>query len=127
METWDARPIRRSCISRWRSPRRNMRRWRADGSMSALDWWGGVAARRLCTRRHCAASWTRAVPELPEVEGYRRFFERHAVGRPIASVACRDPLVVGTLGRKDLDRVLPGRLFQSTRRHGKYLFAEAAV
>jgi formamidopyrimidine-DNA glycosylase len=66
-----------------------------------------------------------AVPELPEVESYRRFFERHALDRAIASVDCRDRLVVGTLGRADLDRALPGRAFRSTRRHGKYLFAEA--
>jgi formamidopyrimidine-DNA glycosylase len=67
------------------------------------------------------------VPELPEVELYRRFFERHALGRRIFSVFCRDPLVVGTLGRADLDRVLPGLAFRSTRRHGKYLFALASA
>jgi len=67
------------------------------------------------------------VPELPEVENYRRFFERHALDRAVASVACRDRLVVGTLGRADLDRAVAGRAFRSTRRHGKYLFAEAAA
>jgi formamidopyrimidine-DNA glycosylase len=67
------------------------------------------------------------VPELPEVESYRRFFERRAFDRAIASVACRDRLVVGTLGRADLDRALAGRAFRSTRRHGKYLFAEAVA
>ncbi len=66
------------------------------------------------------------MPELAEVEAYRRFFDRRALDREITAVSCPDALVVGTLGRPTLSRVLPGRAFQKTRRHGKYLFALAA-
>lgn len=65
------------------------------------------------------------MPELPDVELFRRFFIRHALGRRISAVACPDSLVVGTLGRSSLDRELPRRVFGATRRHGKYLFARA--
>jgi formamidopyrimidine-DNA glycosylase len=65
------------------------------------------------------------MPELPDVALFRQFFRRTALGRTISSVEARDPLVVGSLGRRNLATELPGRTFRASRRHGKYLFARA--
>jgi len=35
------------------------------------------------------------LPELPEVEIYRRYFEAHALGRRVSKVAVRDPRILG--------------------------------
>src|SRR5688572_20388348 len=64
------------------------------------------------------------MPELPEVEQYRRYFERHAVGRTISGVTVRDR---GVLAPKTTPASLlaatKGRRFESVYRHGKNLFA----
>jgi formamidopyrimidine-DNA glycosylase len=64
------------------------------------------------------------MPELPEVEQYRRYFERHAVGRTISGVTVRDR---GVLAPKttpaSLHAAAKGRRFESVHRHGKNLFA----
>jgi len=61
------------------------------------------------------------MPELPEVEMFRKYFERHALGQTIARVRVLDARIVGTrkLG------TLAGRRFGSARRHGKHLFVDA--
>jgi formamidopyrimidine-DNA glycosylase len=60
------------------------------------------------------------MPELPDVEGYRRFFERHAAGKEIRSIsACRDILRNAT--PQALGRALRGRRFAEPVRHGKWL------
>ena len=63
------------------------------------------------------------MPELPEVEMFKRYFERHALGQTIARVRVLDARIVGTrkLG------VLAGRKFRSARRHGKHLFVESVI
>ena len=61
------------------------------------------------------------MPELPEVEMFKRYFERHALGQTIARVRVLDARIAGT-------RKLPqlaGRSFRSARRHGKHLFVDA--
>lgn len=64
------------------------------------------------------------MPELPEVEQYRRYFERHAVGRTISGVTVLDQ---GVLAPKttpaSLQAAAKGRKFESVERHGKNLFA----
>src|SRR5688572_5559515 len=64
------------------------------------------------------------MPELPEVEQYRRYFERHAVGRTVSGVTVLDR---GVLPPKttpaSLRAAAVGRRFQSVHRHGKNLFA----
>jgi formamidopyrimidine-DNA glycosylase len=61
------------------------------------------------------------VPELPEVEMFTRYFERHALGQTVAQVRVLDARICGTrrLGR------LVGRRFQGVHRHGKHFFADA--
>jgi formamidopyrimidine-DNA glycosylase len=64
------------------------------------------------------------VPELPEVEGFARYFAQHALGQRIARVRVRDERILGV--RKEvLSRALRGRAFTRVERHGKHLFADA--
>jgi formamidopyrimidine-DNA glycosylase len=60
------------------------------------------------------------VPELPDVESYRRFFDRHATGRRVER-AESDPTVVRNTTPEALDRALAGRTFAEPGRHGKWL------
>jgi formamidopyrimidine-DNA glycosylase len=63
------------------------------------------------------------MPELPEVEMYRRFLDRHGAGRRLRRVSVRDarPLRGQPVSAF---RKAAGRRLGGTRRHGKYLFAE---
>ena len=63
------------------------------------------------------------MPELPEVEMYKRYFEQHALGQTITRVRVLDARICGT---RKLDQ-LAGRSFQRVRRHGKHLFADAGA
>lgn len=65
------------------------------------------------------------MPELPEVESYRRYMERHALERGIRALTVADPgvLASGTTAVR-LGRALRGKQFTAVRRHGKNLFAQ---
>jgi len=65
------------------------------------------------------------VPELPEVEAYRRLADECALGRPIAAVRAPDSWflkdgLTGVAAR----RALTGRSFESARRIGKLLLLD---
>jgi formamidopyrimidine-DNA glycosylase len=64
------------------------------------------------------------VPELPEVEQFRRFFARHASGRLIGDVEVLDPGIVRNVAPLVLEGTLRGHRFDEPRRHGKWLIAE---
>jgi formamidopyrimidine-DNA glycosylase len=61
------------------------------------------------------------VPELPDVEAYRRFFLRHAARRTIRRVVVTDPAILRNASPPGLDRALRGRRFAEPERHGKWL------
>ena len=62
------------------------------------------------------------MPELPEVESFKRFIDRTSLGKPIESVKLAAPnMLLNTTARK-LSAVLRGNAFVSTFRHGKFLF-----
>lgn len=64
------------------------------------------------------------MPELPEVEILKSFFEAAAVDREIAAVEFHDHLdKVFASPRSELEKALTGQQFTATRRIGKYLFA----
>ncbi|TDV43091.1 Fpg/Nei family DNA glycosylase [Actinophytocola oryzae] len=63
------------------------------------------------------------MPELPDVETFRRVLARHAVDRPIRRVEVADPGVLRDVGTRRLRTVLRGRRFEQPRRHGKWLVA----
>jgi formamidopyrimidine-DNA glycosylase len=63
------------------------------------------------------------MPELPDVEGYRRYLARHAAGRRIARVVVPDPVLVRNRSPKAFARALEGNRFGQPGRHGKWLIA----
>jgi len=63
------------------------------------------------------------VPELPDVEGFRRVLTAHAVGRPVERVRVDDPGVLRNTTPQGLGRALRDRRFAEPRRHGKWLAA----
>jgi formamidopyrimidine-DNA glycosylase len=65
------------------------------------------------------------MPELPDVEGFRRVFASHAAGRPIEHVEVRDKGVLRGVTAERLSRTLTGRRFSEPGRHGKWLIAPA--
>jgi formamidopyrimidine-DNA glycosylase len=61
------------------------------------------------------------MPELPDVESYRRFFARHAAGRTVRRVVVPDPTILRNATPQALDRALRGRTFEEPERIGKWL------
>jgi formamidopyrimidine-DNA glycosylase len=61
------------------------------------------------------------VPELPDVEAYRRFFSKHADGHVVRRVVVPDSAIVRNATVDGLDRALRGRRFGESERHGKWL------
>lgn len=64
-----------------------------------------------------------AVPELPDVEGFRRVLARRAHGHEIVDVHVPDAQIVRNRTPRSLRRALAGGRFGAPRRHGKWLFA----
>jgi len=62
------------------------------------------------------------VPELPDVEAYRRFFSTHAAGRTVRAVEA-DPTILRNVSSLTLRRALRGRTFEEPTRHGKWMVA----
>ena len=61
------------------------------------------------------------MPELPDVEGFKRYVNRHAAGRRIERVEVRDRAML----RSGSARGLGGEELGRARRHGKWLIAGA--
>lgn len=66
------------------------------------------------------------MPELPDVELFRRLAERHGVGEVVAKVEVLDPGSLEGATPAGLQRRLQARTLRSARRHGKVLLLEAA-
>lgn len=64
------------------------------------------------------------MPELPDVEIYRRRLARSALDRTIARVGVRDRRLLHGVGEARLRRTLRGNRLEKTHRHGKHLLAE---
>jgi formamidopyrimidine-DNA glycosylase len=63
------------------------------------------------------------MPELPDVEGYRRYFARYAKGKRVTGVEVPAPDVLRNTTPQGLGRSLRGRQLDSPTRHGKWLLA----
>lgn len=60
------------------------------------------------------------MPEIPELEAIRGYFNEQIVGKTIASAETRIPVVFRS-GAKEIRETLPGDSFGTVLRHGKFL------
>jgi formamidopyrimidine-DNA glycosylase len=64
------------------------------------------------------------VPELPELEIFRRYVDSTSLHQKIETIEVKNGKVLGGVSAGGLKRGLEGTKFESTRRHGKHLFVE---
>jgi formamidopyrimidine-DNA glycosylase len=64
------------------------------------------------------------MPELPDVETFRRYLDATSLHQEIEKVEVRSRQILEGVSAQELKDGLEGRTFESTRRHGKYLFVE---
>jgi formamidopyrimidine-DNA glycosylase len=62
------------------------------------------------------------MPELPDVETFKRYVDATSLHQRISGVDVRDTYVLKNVSARDLVRRLKGRCLKSSRRHGKHLF-----
>jgi formamidopyrimidine-DNA glycosylase len=63
------------------------------------------------------------MPELPEVEMFKRYLDNTSLRQRIINVEVQDSYVLKHVSTRELVRRLKGRRFESSHRHGKHLFA----
>jgi formamidopyrimidine-DNA glycosylase len=64
------------------------------------------------------------MPELPDLEVFKRYVDSTSLHQNIETIEVKDGRVLGGVSAGELRRGLEGRKFESTRRHGKHLFVE---
>ncbi len=64
------------------------------------------------------------MPELPDVELYRRLVARQALHRTVSTVTVRSSKVLDGVSGRSLNTALRGRRFATAGRRGKYLFVD---
>jgi formamidopyrimidine-DNA glycosylase len=62
------------------------------------------------------------MPELPEVETFKRYLDSTSLHQRITNVEVRDAYVLQDVSARELAHRLRGRSFECSRRHGKHLF-----
>jgi len=65
------------------------------------------------------------MPELPEVEIFKRYLDATSLHQRIANVDVRNAYILKGTSARELASGLKGRSLESTRRHGKNLFVRA--
>ena len=63
------------------------------------------------------------MPELPDVENFKRYLNRTALHRTIGGVQLGDRRALDGVSGQRLARAVKGRKIERSRRHGKHLFA----
>jgi formamidopyrimidine-DNA glycosylase len=66
------------------------------------------------------------MPELPEVETFKRYLDSTSLRQRIINVEVRDAYVLKRVSVRQLARRLKGRRFENSHRHGKHLFVRAS-
>ena len=66
------------------------------------------------------------MPELPEVETFKRYLDSTSLHQRITGVEVRDAYVLKRVSARQLARRLKGRRFENSHRHGKHLFVRAS-
>ena len=64
------------------------------------------------------------MPELPDVELYRRTLDDHALHQEILRAVVSDARILGDLAEKDFVARLKGNRLERSRRHGKHLLVK---
>lgn len=64
------------------------------------------------------------MPELPDVELFKRVLDRAALGHRIAAVAVRDARILADTSPRTLSGTLRGARLEASYRHGKHLLAQ---
>ena len=62
------------------------------------------------------------MPELPDVEVFKRYVDATSLHQKIRSVEVRNEKILGGVSARTLQGALKGRSFEASRRHGKNLF-----
>jgi formamidopyrimidine-DNA glycosylase len=62
------------------------------------------------------------MPELPEVEIFRRYVETNALDQTVRQVEVLKSKILESVTEAQLQNALKGHRFDETKRHGKYLF-----
>ncbi|MFL6500162.1 MAG: Fpg/Nei family DNA glycosylase [Candidatus Udaeobacter sp.] len=65
------------------------------------------------------------MPELPEVETFKRYLDNTSLDQRITNVEVRDAYVLKNISARQLRQRLKGRHFENSYRHGKHLFVRA--
>jgi len=65
------------------------------------------------------------MPELPDVETFKRYLDATSLHQRIIGVDVRSAYVLKGVSGRELARRLKGRRFVSSRRHGKHLFVRS--
>ena len=65
------------------------------------------------------------MPELPEVETFKRYLDSTSLHQLITNVDVRDAYVLKRVSARQLARGLKERRFKNSHRHGKHLFVRA--
>ena len=65
------------------------------------------------------------MPELPDVETFKRYLDATSLHQRITGVDVRSAYVLKGVSARELERRLKGRSFESSCRHGKHLFVRA--
>lgn len=64
------------------------------------------------------------MPELPDVEVFRQYFNQTSLNRKIRNVEIMSTDLLETSSSRSIQMQLKGQQFSKTLRHGKYLFAQ---
>jgi formamidopyrimidine-DNA glycosylase len=65
------------------------------------------------------------MPELPEVETFKRYLDSTSLNQQITNVDVRDAYILKCVSARELARRLKGRRLENSYRHGKHLFVRA--
>jgi formamidopyrimidine-DNA glycosylase len=64
------------------------------------------------------------MPELPEVEVFKQFIDRHALHKTIVGVQVFQPKILASISAEEFIQTIIGRQFSGALRRGKHLFVQ---
>ncbi len=64
------------------------------------------------------------MPELPDVENFRRYFKKASLNKKIVGIECQAKNLIKRITYKDFKNKLIGKSFKDARRRGKFLIID---